>query len=158
MRLSMEHLPRTARDLVELIGPAATWRLVEARAGQMLLIPKCKRARGLARLQDLADIVGMIAAKKIAHCYGGEYLTVPSCKRAIQAVRDAELQARFDALLKAGMGSRRVANQLAGEFGMDATTVYRVSKRRAADIGNTAAVVEVRQGDLFAAAEFGGAT
>lgn len=150
MKLSLAHLPRTARDLVDLIGLPATLRLIEARAGQVLAIPKCKRARGQARLVDLADIVGMIAAKKIAQCYGGEYLTVPQCKRAIAAVRDGHLQARFDELLKAGVGARRIANQLAGEYTVDVSTVWRISKRVAAECGNPEAVVEVRQLGLFA--------
>lgn len=151
MKLSLAHLPRTARDLVDLIGLPATLRLIDAKAGQVLAIPKCKRARGEARLVDLADIVGMIAAKAIAHRYGGEYLTVPQCKRAIAAVRDGKLQARFDELLKAGIGARRIANQLAGEYGVDVSTVWRISKRAAADLGNADAVIETRQADLFAA-------
>lgn len=152
MKLSLAHLPRTARDLVDLIGLPATSRLIEARGGQVLAIPKCKRARGEARLIDLADIVGMIAAKKISQSYGGEYLTVPSCKRAIAAVRDGRLQARFDELLKAGVGARRIANQLAGEFCVDVSTVWRISKRPAVDATHPAGVADTRQGDLFAVA------
>lgn len=150
MKLSLAHLPRTARDLVDLIGLPATSRLIEARGGQVLAIPKCKRARGEARLIDLADIVGMIAARKITQRYGGEYLTVPSCKRAFIAVRDADLLARFDALDKAGVGARKIANQLAAEFALNERTIWRISKRAAAT-DNTEEVVEIRQMGLFPA-------
>ena len=149
MKLSLAHLPRTARDLVDLIGLPATLALIEARAGQVLTVPKRKRKAGEDLFAELADLVGADAAEKIVGRYGGEYLTVPSCRRAAHAVRDAELQARFDELLKEGKGARAVANQIAGEFRLDVSTVWRISKRAAADTGNPEAVVETQLG-LFA--------
>ena len=149
MKLSLAHFPQTARDLVDLIGLVATLRLIEAAAGQVLTIPKGKRKKGMVLLDNLAAIVGEDAAEKIVGRYGGGYLTVPSCKRAALAVRDAELQARFDALLKDGLGARAVANRIAGEFRLDVSTVWRISKRAAADTANPAAVIETQLG-LFA--------
>lgn len=150
MRISLAHLPQTARDLVDLIGLPDALRLIEQRPGQTLTIPKRKRKAGEALFEDLAGLVGTPAAEKICQRYGGGYLTVPSCRRAVHAVRDAELQARFDVLLKEGKGARAVANQLAGEFRLDVSTVWRASKRAAADTGNPGAVVETRQAELFA--------
>lgn len=138
MKLSPDHLPKTARDLIDLIGLPATLRLIEARAGQVLAIPKGKRRRGEARMLDLAEIIGAVATKALCQRYGGEYLTVPSCKRAAAAARDRALAARFDELLAAGIGARRVVNQLAREFRIDASTVWRISKRATAP-GDTAA-------------------
>lgn len=149
VKLSLAHLPRTARDLVDLIGLPATLALIEARAGQVLTVPKRKRKAGEDLFAELADLVGAAAAEKIVGRYGGEYLTVPSCRRAAHAVRDAELQARFDALLKSGLGARAVANQLAGEYRLDVSTVWRASKRAAADTANPEAVAETQLG-LFA--------
>lgn len=150
MRLSLAHLPRTARDLADLIGLPATLHLIEVRGGQSLTIPKRKRKAGHALFDELTDLVGAEGAEKLCQRYGGEYLTVPNCKRAAKAVGDAELQARFDALLKEGKGARAIANQLAGEFRLDVTTVWRISKRAAADTGNPDAVIETRQTELFA--------
>lgn len=150
MKISLDHLPRTARDLVDLIGLPATLTLIEARGGQVLTIPKRKRKQGEELFEQLVELVGPDAAAKICQRYGGEYLTIPSCKRAAHAVRDAELQARFDALLAEGLGARAVANRLAGEFGLDVSTVWRASKRAAADAGNPDAVIETRQAELFA--------
>lgn len=146
MKLSLAHLPRTARDLVDLIGLPATLALIEARGGQVLTIPKRKRKAGEDLFEELADLVGAGAAEKICRRYGGEYLTIPSCRRAAHAVRDAELQARFDVLLIEGMGARAVANQLAAEFRLDVSTVWRISKRAAADTRNPEAVVETQMG------------
>ena len=148
MRLSLAHLPRTARDLVDLIGLPATLRLIDARPGQMLTIPKRKRQAGEALFEDLSALVGVEPAGKIVGRYGGEYLTIPSCRRAVRAVRDAELQARFDVLLKSGLGARAVANHLAGEFNLDVSTIWRASKRAATD--NPDAVAETQQLALFA--------
>lgn len=149
VKLSLAHLPRTARDLVDLIGLPAALALIEARGGQVLTIPKRKRKAGEELFADLLDLVGQDAAEKIVGRYGGEYLTVPSCRRAAHAVRDAELQARFDVLLKEGKGARAIANQIAGEFRLDVSTVWRISKRAAADTANPEAVVETQLG-LFA--------
>lgn len=149
MKLSLAHLPKTARDLADLIGLPDALTLIEKRAGQVLTIPKRKRQAGEELFADLAALVGEGAAQKIVRRYGGEYLTVPSCKGAMRAVRDAELQARFDALLKEGKGARAIANQLAAEFRLDCSTVWRISKRVAADTGNPEAVVETQLG-LFA--------
>lgn len=150
MKLSIAHLPRTARDLIDLIGLPATLALIEARAGQVLTIPKRKRKSGEDLFVGLAALVGAPAAEKMVGRYGGEYLTIPRCHRAAHAVRDAALQARFDALLTDGLPARAVANRLAGEFGIDVTTVWRASKRAGADLGRPGAVVEAQQAELFA--------
>lgn len=149
MKISLDHLPRTARDLVDLIGLPATLRLIEARGGQMITVPKRKRRAGEELFEQLVALVGPEPAEKICQRYGGEYLTVPSCKRAAHAVRDAQLQARFDALLAAGLGARAVANQLAGEFGLDVSTVWRASKRAGAELDKPGAVIEAAQAELF---------
>lgn len=144
MKLSLAHLPRTARDLVDLIGLPTTLTLIEARGGQVITVPKRKRQAGEDMYERLIELVGTDAAFAIVRRYGGEYLTVPSCKAALRAVRDAELQARFDALLASGLGARAIANQLAAEFRLDCSTVWRISKRAAADTGNPEAVVETQ--------------
>lgn len=150
MKLSLAHLPQTALDLVELIGLPATLTLIERRPGQTLTIPKRKRRAGEELFEQLLELVGEEAAQKIVGRYGGGYFTIPRCCRAAHAVRDAELQARFDALLKEGKSARAIANQLAGEFRLDVSTVWRASKRAAADTGNPEAVVDTRQLPLFA--------
>ncbi len=144
MRLSLAHLPRTARDLIDLIGLPAALALIDLRGGQTLTIPKRKRAAGEALFEGIVGLVGQEAAEKIVGRYGGEYLTIPSCKRAALAVRDAELQARFDVLLAEGLGARAVANRIAGEFGLDVSSVWRISKRAVADTASPGAVADTQ--------------
>ena len=131
-RAYVSQLPAKARELVDFLGLPATLLLVKEYGGQVFMIPKGRRALGMARIAELREVIGTEAAEKLCHTYGGEYLTVPSCKAAMRAVRDAELQSRFDALLKEGKGARAIANQLAAEFRLDCSSVWRISKRAAA--------------------------
>lgn len=150
MNLSIDHLPASARALVEVIGLPATLRLIEHYGGQVFQVPKGKRRRGNAVLADLAERIGDVAAKKLSATFGGEYKAIPLCYRAVLAVRDAELQARYDALLEAGLSSRAICNKLAKEFGCTHSTVQRASKRAAATADGAHAGAGLRQIDLFA--------
>ncbi|MFA6312331.1 MAG: Mor transcription activator family protein [Sterolibacterium sp.] len=129
-KLSSIHLPPKARELIDTIGLPATLRLIDEYGGQTFQVPKGKRAKGVAKLEELAAVIGPKAAKILSHTYGGEYLAVPSCKRALLPRRDADLQARFDAMTSTGgLSARTAVNQLAKEFGLNATTVWQALKR-----------------------------
>ena len=133
MTLALDHLPRTARDLVDLIGLPATLRLVEAYRGQTLAIPKGKRLRGEAQIQEISERIGVVATKALCRHHGGTYLSVPSCAAAMRATRDARLQARFDELTKANHSARGAVTILVREFVLDGSTVWRVLKRPSGD-------------------------
>lgn len=151
MTLSLAHLPRSARDLVELIGLPATLRLVEAYGGKTLDIAKGKRERGRAQHQEIAERIGALAAKKLAGRYGGAPFRVPSCKRAVLAARDAALQARFDELTGAGgTSARRAVPRLVDEFGIGDSAVWRALKRPAGAVAIAATVADEKQMGLFA--------
>lgn len=129
-KLSSAHLPAKARELIDMIGLPATLRLIDEYGGQTFQVAKGRRAKGVAQLEELAAVIGPEAAKKLSHTYGGEYLSVPSCKRALLPSRDADLQARFDAMTSTGgLSARSAVNQLAKEFRITAATVWRALKR-----------------------------
>lgn len=155
MNLPLDHLPASARALVELIGLQATLRLIEHYGGQVFQIPKGKRRRGNTFLADLAEKIGLPAAKQLSATFGGEYKAIPLCYRAVLAVRDAALQARYDALDQAGHSSREICNTLAREFGCTHGTVRRASQRAAAPADGSGAGIDTRQADLFSVAENG---
>lgn len=127
----VSQLPAKARELVDFLGLPATLLLVKEYGGQTFMIPKGRRALGVARIAELGEIIGTEAAQKLCHTYGGEYLSVPACKRALLALRDADMQAHFDAMTSraGGQSARNAANQLAKEFGLNVTTVWRALKR-----------------------------
>ncbi|MDO8933549.1 MAG: Mor transcription activator family protein [Rhodocyclaceae bacterium] len=150
MKLSLDHLPRTARDLVELLGLPATLRLVESYGGKTIDVAKGKRARGIAQILEISERIGAIAAQKLAGRYGGAPLPVPSCKRAVLAMRDAALQARFDELTGAGRSARSTVAMLVDEFGIGDSAIWRALKRPAGAAAVLAKAVDSQQTDLFA--------
>lgn len=127
----VSQLPAKARELVDFLGLPATLLLVKEYGGQTFMIPKGRRALGVARIAEIGEAIGREAARKLCHTYGGEYLAVPACKRALMALRDADMQARFDAMTSkaGGQSARSAANQLAKEFGLNSGTVWRALKR-----------------------------
>lgn len=124
-------LTAKARELVDYIGLPATLRLVAEYGGQTLAIPKGTRERGQEIIAELGQAIGETAARKLAASYGGEYLYVPMCKPGLTALRDTELQARFDAMTSkaGGMTARTAVNRLVKEFGVTGSTVWRALKR-----------------------------
>lgn len=124
-------LPAKARELVDLLGLPVTLRLVKEYGGQTFMVPKGKRALGMARIAGLRETIGAEGAQKLAFNYGGEYLAVPACKRPLQLMRDADMAARFDAMTTgpAAQSARCAVNQIAKDFGLTSGTVWRALKR-----------------------------
>lgn len=147
--LSLDHLPGTARELVDLIGLPATLRLVDAYGGRTIQIAKGKRSRGAAQLQALAECVGKVAARAIAERYPGDFLSIPNCKRAVAALRDARLQARFDELT-AVHSARAAVALLTAEFGLVESSIWRALKRPSASLrASDGAAADTVQPGLF---------
>ncbi|MDP3512382.1 MAG: Mor transcription activator family protein [Sulfuritalea sp.] len=130
-RAYVSQLPAKARELVDFLGLPATLLLVKEYGGQTFMVPKGKRARGVARMAEMTEAIGQEAAEKLCHTYGGEYLAVPACKRPLQLLRDADMQSRFDALTSrlGGQSARNAVNQIAKDFGTNSSTVWRALKR-----------------------------
>ena len=127
--LPIDHLPPQARELVDLIGLPATMALVAAYRGQPLQVAKGSRVRGQRMIAQLAEKIGRVAANKIVQRYNGTVLRVPKCQAALRAIRDARLQARFDALTYAGVSARSAVIELIREFDIVESTVWRALKR-----------------------------
>ena len=151
MKLSLDHLPKTARDLVDLIGLPAALRFIEAYRGRTLQVAHGKRSRGMVQIQELAEKIGAVAAKKIVARYKGGPLAVPKCWRAMIATRDAALQGRFDELTASGAYSaRRAVALLVGEFDLVESSIWRALKRPSGAAAVRAAVADTTQMGLFA--------
>jgi len=150
MKLALDYLPRTARDLVELIGIRATLDLVKHYGGRQMQIAKGKRAKGAVQHQELAERIGAVAVRKLSERYGADVLTVPLCTRALLAARDAELQARFDELTGGGRSARAAVAIIVGEARIHETTVWRALKRDTGDAAIAKAAATSNQLDMFA--------
>ncbi len=90
-RLTLDDLPESLRDVVELIGLPATLRLVESYGGIIALyVP-----RDIDPDHPIAVAIGIAAARKLAARYGADTLrNIPRCVDGLRRIRNAEIRAR----------------------------------------------------------------
>jgi hypothetical protein len=98
MQLIVEQLPKTARDLVEVIGLPATLALVEQFKGRMLPVPKLI-GRG-AQYHAIAEVIGEPATNALCARAGGTEMFIPKCVDAIRAHTHNKLRQDFDELTR----------------------------------------------------------
>jgi hypothetical protein len=92
--VNVKDLPPLAQDLVTLIGFDPTIRLVDARPGIPMFVPKM-----LPLDHWLIETLGKPAAEALVKHYGGETITPPNCKFALVKIRHRHiLKSREDGL------------------------------------------------------------
>lgn len=116
--MSMDNLPQSIRDLVELVGMPATMALVKAYGGIYLKVPTGAREDGAVRAR-LIGLMGAENADKLIRTYGGERVSIARCDAALRDERDRRIIADYDAdvsaatiALREGMTERNVRNIL----------------------------------------------
>jgi hypothetical protein len=94
VKLTLDDLPESLRDVVELIGLAATLNLVEHFGGLIALyVP-----RDIEPEHPIAVAIGITAARKLAAHYGTDSLrNIPRCVAGLRRIRDAQIHARREA-------------------------------------------------------------
>lgn len=94
MKLALDDLPASLRDVVDLIGLPATLRLVEHYGGLIAVyVP-----RDIEPDHPLAQAIGLTAARKLATHYGADCLrNIPRCVDGLRRLRNAEIRQRRDA-------------------------------------------------------------
>lgn len=127
MRFNLDYMPKTARDLIEIIGLPATLRLVKRRGGQTLRPAKGRNCAGAAAFSELSEDIGETAANKLASVVRDE-ISIPRC---IAALREAERDAirhDFDELTIGpdACSGRRAAKTLAGRYKCTERWIYKV--------------------------------
>jgi hypothetical protein len=83
----MRNLPKTAKDIVDIIGMNAAMALVRNWPGIPLKVPAGRRPAGIM-MRRLAAVIGKEAALKFIRHYGGEVVVIPRCAVAIRVARD----------------------------------------------------------------------
>ncbi len=84
--IAVQCLPASVRELVETVGLAAALRIVEARGGVRLCVPRqAKPDHWLARL------IGVEALKTLVAMYGGEAIEIPRCAGAMLAAWERQV-------------------------------------------------------------------
>lgn len=114
MSLTLDDLPESLRDVVELIGLAATLKLVEHFGGLIVLyVP-----REIGPEHPIAVAIGITAARKLSVHYGGDCLrNIPLCVAGMRRIRDAEIRRR---------AASESAASLAREFTLTERHVWRI--------------------------------
>ena len=81
-------LPRTLRDLAEIVGEAQALNLARAFGGQRITIP-----RDPSSSHPVAQAIGVEAARLLGHYYGSVQVEIPVCRALRVAQRNAEIRA-----------------------------------------------------------------
>jgi len=123
----IDHLPSSLKDLVDVIGLAATQKLVSVYGGLRIIVPV-----KIPETHPLAELLGLETARKLSEHYALERIDLPNAKAAVQAVRDQKMQEEH----RAGVSARKLAFQ------------YRLTERRVWEI-LAGIKVDDRQTDMF---------
>ncbi|MDT8383021.1 MAG: Mor transcription activator family protein [Gammaproteobacteria bacterium] len=83
---SIDCLPASVQDLVEVIGLAAALVIVEERGGIRLCVPTRVRHD-----HWLMDGIGAQAFNNLVDMYAGEEIEIPRCHAAMRALREQEI-------------------------------------------------------------------
>lgn len=101
----IDNLPKSVRDIVELVGLPAAIALVKAYGGIYLKVPVGRRDGQTRAL--LIEIMGEEAALKFIAHYGGERISVPRCDAALRDERDRRIIADYDVNISAAAIAQR---------------------------------------------------
>jgi Mor family transcriptional regulator len=91
----MDNLPKSIRDIIDLVGVAPAMALVSAWPGLILKVPTGQKDDGITKAK-LVSLMGLEAAQKFIGAYGGEILMVPRCVDALRDERDLKIIAAYD--------------------------------------------------------------
>lgn len=141
-------LPPNARQLVRIVGLINALKLIDRYKGTTLDVAKGKRVKGRCQLTEIASMIGKDDAEKFSKHFGGAPFLFPKCVVAMRAIRDMQLQLRFDELTKS-MSARKAVALLCPEFDLVDTSVWRILKRPSGTAAVEAHVQQDNQEKLF---------
>lgn len=117
----LDLLPDELRQIAEEIGVEATLKLVSARGGTFLYVPK-----DMAPDRTLVRLIGMEAAEKLGKLYAGERIEIPRALGWRLAIRDMLIYQKSKA---------HSQSQLALANGMTVRSIRNVIRRMEARLG-----------------------
>lgn len=91
----MDNLPKSVRNIVELVGLTPALALVSAYPGCVIKVPAGMRDDGVM-CSRLIAIMGLEAAEKFIATYSGERLNIPRCVKAMRDERDQRIISAYD--------------------------------------------------------------
>lgn len=122
----VEHLPKSAQNLIALIGLPSTLRLVDTHGGITVNLYNSETS-----LTRMGETVGRENAERLLKFYGNAPFTVPLCMHALKSVRNAEILAEFDRLtMKEKLSARASVMRITRRFTphIHERTIWRILK------------------------------
>ena len=132
---SLPLFPRTAREIIELIGLEKTAALISAWGGGSWPVPMRVgggNTAGRVRYAQLCEVIGDGAAERIVRHWGGTDLDVPNLKEVIWSYHQDTIRDEFDVLTTArAYSGREAVFELALKYGVTSKAVQNALKRPA---------------------------
>lgn len=116
----MDNLPKSVRDIIELVGLHPAMALVREFPGNIIKVPTGSVEDGKMRMR-LIGLMGPEAADKFIATYGGERLAIPRCVEAMRDERDRQIIGDYDA--------GKPVSSLAFQFGLTERQIRTILKR-----------------------------
>ena len=125
--------PKTAVELVRVVGLEGAARVISAWGGQEWPVPirvGGVRPQGIRRYAHLCEIAGEAAAQRIVQHWGGSRLQVPNLKEVIWSYSQDKIRAEFDALTTVrGYSSPEAVFELGIKYGVTGKAIENALKR-----------------------------
>ncbi|EHF8059023.1 mor transcription activator family protein [Salmonella enterica subsp. enterica serovar Oranienburg] len=125
------HLPESALELVDVLGWAATARLI-SRFGGVSLSGNTGRARertgGVHRM--LREVLTEDEVRKLVRHLGSMAFYIPRCDVALRELRNTRFMAEMDDALASGCSMRQAMARLCPRFGFSDRYAWRLMRRR----------------------------
>lgn len=122
--------PKSARDLIRLIGLDAASLLVTAWGGQVFRVPAVQggaKEAGEKAYQKLVEIIGEEAAHAIVKEYRGTLLSVPNLTIALHAYVQDTVRNEFDVMVTlGGLSSTEAVFELGIKHRMAGKTIEKI--------------------------------
>lgn len=128
LRRCLHILPRTARDLVRVLGGLEpVLALVSALGGVTVRVP-ARRGETRAAGDTLRAVVGPWGLRRLVEHYGGTELYIPRCAQPLRRVRNAAIIENFSACAAQGESSGAAVRRLALEYGLSDRRIWEILK------------------------------
>lgn len=124
--------PRTAAELVRVVGLDAAASLIAAWPGQEFPVPLLGGRRsplGMRRFDQLVEIVGDTAARAIVKHWGGLKLSIPNLKEVRWQLRQQQIRSEYDRLTAGGYSHPEAVFELGIAHGVTGRAIELVLKR-----------------------------
>lgn len=87
----VHHLPKTAQQLIQVVGLRDTLTIMETWGGSRLDVPKFAQHKLTKNLQS---VLGQNAVQALVTAWGGDRIYIPKLDKVVRLIRDEEIVAK----------------------------------------------------------------